>query len=195
MPEITVRCACGRPMTLDSLRGPGAFRCRCGSAISVVVSVPPHCAGYQEGARCRDAVVHGLPVDLCKRHATEFARSLASQLLAVEDENLDEELAQTLQSWEEKLPADRTARNAPCVYYMRFGDRVKIGTTTNLLLRLEAIPHDELLATEPGSMALEKQRHKQFKLLQVNGEWFRHTGALAEHIAGLRETMPAGDVR
>jgi uncharacterized Zn finger protein len=134
-------------------------------------------------------------VDLCKHHAAEFARSLASQLLMTEDENLDEELAQTLRSWEERLPADRTARNAPCVYYLRFGDRVKIGTTTNLALRLVAIPHDELLATEPGSLALEKQRHEQFAHLRVRGEWFSHAGALADYIDSLRVTENAGSLR
>lgn len=73
----------------------------------------------------------------------------------------------------------------PVVYYLRFGDRVKIGTTTNLRVRLADLPHDELLATEPGSFDVEKQRHRQFAAYRVNGEWFHHCPAIAEHIATL----------
>jgi hypothetical protein len=73
------------------------------------------------------------------------------------------------------------------VYYLRFGDRVKIGTTTSLTTRLADIPHDEVLATEPGGHQLERQRHRQFEHLQIrmgtHREWFRLTPELAEHIA------------
>lgn len=59
------------------------------------------------------------------------------------------------------------------VYYIRFGDRIKIGTTTNLQRRLTALPHDEVLFTEPGSYELEQQRHRQFNRHLIAGrEWF-----------------------
>lgn len=72
------------------------------------------------------------------------------------------------------------------VYYIRFGDRVKIGYTTNLRGRLQAIPHDEVLATEPGDMQHERNRHVQFADLRVIGEWFRYEEPLISHIKSLK---------
>lgn len=74
---------------------------------------------------------------------------------------------------------------AGSVYYILFGDRVKIGYTTNLSERLRAIPHDAVLAVEPGSMQDERARHAQFHDLRVVGEWFRYEEPLQSHIAGL----------
>jgi len=72
------------------------------------------------------------------------------------------------------------------VYYVRFGDRVKIGYSTNLDGRLKAIPHDEVLATEPGTIQDERARHAAFADLRVTGEWFRYEEPLVSHIAGLQ---------
>jgi hypothetical protein len=73
------------------------------------------------------------------------------------------------------------------VYYLRFADRVKIGTTSNLERRLCAIPHDEVLATEPGSFNLERRRHLQFADDRLMGEWFALSPALQHHIWHLNE--------
>jgi hypothetical protein len=81
------------------------------------------------------------------------------------------------------------------VYYVRFGDQVKIGTTVNLGKRLKNLPHDEVMATEPGAGRLERQRHKQFGHLRVqkgsHREWFQLTPELAEHIAAVRARQDA----
>ena len=74
------------------------------------------------------------------------------------------------------------------VYYLRqrddFGDRVKIGTTTNPRQRLAAVPHQELLAFERGDRHLERRRHTAFAADRYPGtEWFRTTPALLEHVA------------
>lgn len=69
---------------------------------------------------------------------------------------------------------------------MKFGDRIKIGTTTNLLKRREAIPHDEVLATEPGDRSVEGKRHTQFRHLRVKGEWFRIAPELLAHIERIK---------
>jgi len=83
--------------------------------------------------------------------------------------------------------AQRAAEDAKClVYYVRFGDRVKIGTTANLKGRLHSLPHDEVLATEPGSYPIERARHAAFADLRVTGEWFRYEEPLVSHIAGLQ---------
>lgn len=69
------------------------------------------------------------------------------------------------------------------VYYLRFGDRIKIGVSSNLRSRLVVIPHDELLTVEVGDREVERGRHEQFELAHISGEWFRPTPELLEHIA------------
>ena len=90
---------------------------------------------------------------------------------------------------ESEAPAYRptaTTPKASLVYYLRFGDRVKIGYTTNLPARLRTLPHDEVLATEPGSIQDERARHAAFADLRVTGEWFRFEEPLVSHIAALQ---------
>ncbi|MET0725375.1 MAG: GIY-YIG nuclease family protein [Leifsonia sp.] len=73
------------------------------------------------------------------------------------------------------------------VYYIRFDDRIKIGTSANPRSRIASLPHDEVLAFEPGGRALEQRRHAQFAEHRIPGtEWFEANAALAAHIAELR---------
>jgi len=69
------------------------------------------------------------------------------------------------------------------VYYLRYADRVKIGTSANPRQRFGAIWHDELLAFERGGRALEQRRHVQFAADRFAGtEWFRRSETLTAHI-------------
>lgn len=60
------------------------------------------------------------------------------------------------------------------VYYLRVGDLVKVGFTSNLVTRLRSYPPDSvLLAAEPGTRGLESQRHHELRHSLVRGqEWF-----------------------
>lgn len=81
-------------------------------------------------------------------------------------------------------------REHAIVYYLALGNRVKIGTTTDLPGRMRAVPHEELVAFEFGSYALERQRHQQFAHARVVGEWFlREDAELAAWITNLRDTI------
>jgi len=82
-------------------------------------------------------------------------------------------------------PEHRQPTHSPVVYYALFGDRVKIGTTTDLVGRMGAVPHDHLLATEPGGREVERRRHEQFATWHATGEWFHHCPAIAAHIETL----------
>lgn len=68
------------------------------------------------------------------------------------------------------------------VYYIRFRDVVKIGTTHTLKGRLSSLPWEEVLAIEPGDMQVERHRHKQFAKIRFMDEWFRDSRELADHI-------------
>ena len=85
------------------------------------------------------------------------------------------------------VPDDELER-APVevVYYIRFRDQIKIGTSTNPRLRLASLPHDEVLAFERGGRLLERRRHVQFAAHRFPGtEWFAVHDALLAHIAEL----------
>jgi hypothetical protein len=73
------------------------------------------------------------------------------------------------------------------VYYLRAGDRIKIGTSANPRARLAQLSFDELLAFEPGTRVLEQRRHAQFAAHRFGrGEWFAAHDELLAHIDGLR---------
>lgn len=73
------------------------------------------------------------------------------------------------------------------VYYLRYADRVKIGTTGNPRQRFAAIWHDDLLALERGDRRLEHRRHVQFAAERFGTtEWFRLSDAIRAHIAVVR---------
>jgi hypothetical protein len=80
---------------------------------------------------------------------------------------------------DDELPPPRV----DVVYYLRYGDRVKIGTTANPRRRLAAIWHDELLAFEHGGRTLEQRRHAQFAGDRLGGEWFALSAPVQAHIA------------
>lgn len=74
------------------------------------------------------------------------------------------------------------------VYYLRLGERVKIGTSGNPRQRLAAIPHDELLAFERGDRMLERRRHAQFDHDRLGtSEWFAASADILAHVDELRQ--------
>lgn len=81
------------------------------------------------------------------------------------------------------------------VYYIKFCCRVKIGTTAMLEARLAELPHDALLATEPGDRTLEQKRHKQFADSRITGEWFTYTPALEAHVLAVRKGLATDPAR
>ncbi len=96
------------------------------------------------------------------------------------------EYAESLDSSQAAAQEQHPPAPGEVVYYMRIGNRVKIGWSTNLPGRLATINPEELLAVEPGGLAVERQRHRQFAHLRTHGEWFQLTEALTEHIGSLR---------
>lgn len=80
----------------------------------------------------------------------------------------------------------RERRTHPAVvYYMRVGNRVKIGFSTNLTERVSALAPEEVMATEPGDRSVEEARHRQFADLRVAREWFRLEEPLTSHVTAL----------
>jgi hypothetical protein len=84
-----------------------------------------------------------------------------------------------------------TPTTASLVYYVRIGDHVKIGTTTNLTARLNALQVDRipgaLLGTEEGGRDVERMRHRQFEADRIDSrrELFIPSSRLMAHIKTL----------
>ena len=84
--------------------------------------------------------------------------------------------------------ADLPPVRVDVVYYLRFGDRIKIGTSHNPRGRLAQLRFDELLAFERGDRSLEQERHAQFADARYPGsEWFHSHQELTEHIRMLSQ--------
>lgn len=76
------------------------------------------------------------------------------------------------------------------VYYIRAGEHIKIGFSTNMKARLSQLRLDPsaVLATEPGGRELEKQRHHELRGYRVNTkrEDFAPWAGLMAHIEAVR---------
>jgi hypothetical protein len=146
---------------------------------------------------CRGAVPTEAPLDLCDRHLAVAADWAGrgdgiSDLLPVPCRACGSRIGVRYPSgwicgvceWrvgevvDDELPPPRVE----VVYYLRYADRVKIGTTMNPRQRFGRIWHDELLAFERGGRGLEQRRHAQFATNRLGGEWFRRSPELAEHL-------------
>lgn len=111
-----------------------------------------------------------------------------------------DQFRQTLKHNQENYVKDRTADrllmkatstrlSTGVVYYLEFNGLIKIGTTSNLKKRLESIPWDNLLLTEPGTYQLERQRHEQFKNSHRRHEWFHKTQEVLSFIEMRKEEL------
>lgn len=83
------------------------------------------------------------------------------------------------------------------VYYAadvtRWGTHIKIGHTQDLRQRIRQLgpqytssgQRPILVALEEGGLAVERERHQQFRAEHAYGEWFHPVGALADYLITL----------
>lgn len=87
-------------------------------------------------------------------------------------------------------------KHRPLVYFVQNGDRVKIGTTTNLRNRISNLslrPTDIVLLLS-GGRPYEQSLHRRFAEQRVgNTEWFQCAGPVVEFIATETARMRAND--
>lgn len=147
---------------------------------------------------CDDTAAAGAPLDLCGEHLTVAAewvgqRDGVTDVLPDPCRLCGSRLGVRWPSgwlcavceWRhgEPVDAELPPPRIDVVYYLRFRDRVKIGTSAQPRQRLKAIRHDELLAFERGDRMLERRRHAQFARDRLGGsEWFDHSDAIEAHI-------------
>lgn len=159
------------------------------------------------GSLCGEAIVEGGPVPLCARHLLITVEFATTQVTAV---GVDDVLASpcvlcgarvgirypsgmicAVCEWRvgDVPESDLAPPRLDVVYYIRFRDRIKIGTSSNPRGRLAALWHEELLAFERGDRHLERRRHEQFAEHRLGrSEWFSSHPELTAHI----DTLAAG---
>lgn len=141
---------------------------------------------------CEAAPSAMLAIPLCDRHAIAAYRAVNS-LLADTPKALTDMLAGAIPERVLGKPTprpDRTKRDVRTtpghIYFVKAGDLIKIGYSTNLRQRLSQLGPVVLLATITGTMEDEKALHHQFGEYWDHGEYFRPGQRLMDHIASLR---------
>lgn len=141
-------------------------------------------AGKNNGSFCDGPVPPDSPVTLCGKHL----RVAYSYCLAKLDMATDEQVAtirHLLPRLDNQRLVDRVRKARAVVYYALVGNHIKIGTTIHLDERMRALEAN-LIAVEPGSYDLERDRHQQFAELRVpRTEHFRPGPDLVAHVAAL----------
>lgn len=136
---------------------------------------------------CMNPVPEDFPMDICEMHAL--------LTVAVMKERGGETMRR-LDAVYDAAPVSRELRPSKpiyvrgrpsVVYYMRFGNRIKIGYSTNLRVRRDALRPDEILAIEPGYQGEERAQHVRFAEYREEGEFFRMNRELVDHINMLRK--------
>ncbi|MET9728432.1 GIY-YIG nuclease family protein [Streptomyces zaomyceticus] len=125
----------------------------------------------------------------------ERAIEIATKFVRWERTRKAEESAKRDAKWKaEKAQRQAEAEARGCwVYFIRAGQLIKIGMTTNLAGRFSSLRPNEVLAVQRGGLDEEAALHRQFAALRVRGEYFHPGPALQQHIRHLRETLGAPD--
>jgi len=142
---------------------------------------------------CNAAPSEELEAPLCMSHA----KKIAVQVMLLNNTSVDKDSPYVAGKVNRKRLIDpyvgKKTERYGLVYFIQFGDRIKIGYTTDLEQRMSAIPHDKILALIAGTMADERRCHEKFAHLRLTGEWFSAGPDLLKFIAKLpvHETLAA----
>src|SRR5690348_15631784 len=152
------------------------------------------CLGIEEGAPCTDLATIAQPVPLCTHHQMQVAMAIVPEMLASAASfarraqlpvERDSETHRAV-SRARVAGIDLNGVHGARVYFVRNGDRVKIGYTTNLRGRLDALclRAEAVLLLLEGGKDLESALHRYFAGHRVpNTEWFRYTGEIKTYIS------------
>lgn len=80
------------------------------------------------------------------------------------------------------------------VYFVRSGEALKIGMTSDLAQRLQTLQNASatrlvLLLTLPGDVKVERHYHAKFAHLRLEGEWFRAADELTRFLVSERQRL------
>lgn len=138
---------------------------------------------------CPEQPVEFAPVALCGKHLRkvyEFAQDLVI-------EQWDGAVREYVSDLHAKFSPPRAVRRRPGnVYFIRLGDRIKVGYSENPAARLAELPHEEVFGVIPGSREDERGWHRLLADYRVTGEWFRADPGVIAHISRVCASATAG---
>lgn len=120
--------------------------------------------------------------------------ALRARQLAAREAKLQAAIAYTRRASSAPVAAQRQpsiswqitrGRHQPVVYFLRNGNRIKIGTTTDLHQRIRrlALRPEHIALLIPGGRTEERALHRRFaELRDGNTEWFQDSGPLAQYL-------------
>ena len=164
--------------------------------MSDLTARPASCTIARPGGEFCDApAFDGLPFPVCGRHAAELYRAVRERMdgLASDPLGFATRMIEASDAEDRRRYANMPVPREEVVYYVRLGDHVKIGYTSDLKARMNKYgPTARLLATERGTMSTESARLRQFaQYLDAGKEWFRPGPRLMAHIRNLKTSVAA----
>jgi hypothetical protein len=166
------------------------------------------CVVTDGGSTCLRGVEVLTPVKLCRLHALEVSAAVLPTFLnqaareerfAVDGRSLLRPLPEPLQ----KAKAVSVRGVVPeahedVVYFLRNGNRIKIGWSSSLATRLRALclPRDSAVLLLSGGVSLEGRLHKHFSAYRVPGtEWFSAHPELTSFIEAMQPSDTCSELR
>jgi hypothetical protein len=149
-----------------------------------VVNKTMECAASVQGLICWHSTVVTTPIPLCRKHLAAVMHQatqifVSSNTVLDRQELGDEDLIARARVL--SIPNALAGPHEEAVYFLRNGDRVKIGYSSNLRLRITALslrPRDAMLLLA-GDKMLERALHRHFHRQRVFlTEWFDLAGSL-----------------
>ncbi len=127
---------------------------------------------------CEADPAEGYPVPLCVWHISAVVRHFmedARQRFEYQPGRIDVGDIQAINRASAEVGVRAKKTPPSVVYFLRCGERLKIGTTTDLQKRLKGLPPGDLLGTIPGGVDVEREMHHRFRGHLIQGEWFMAT--------------------
>lgn len=152
-------------------------------------AVIPRCTAMKaSGNFCDGKSLPDAPFPICVKHAADVLHYLNSFMPADQDGRIILAVRGMENARAQREERKRFTPKTGQVYYVRVGDTIKIGHSDNVPRRIRQYPPGSaLLAVEPGELALEHQRHYQFRAHRVAGrEWYAPAPELMAHIDRVR---------
>lgn len=139
--------------------------------------------------KCLRPTIADAPWAICQRHARLITIRYSQDLFdlahaAFQPRSITPE-QRVMEELEREVRAERSV-----VYYLDLGSAIKIGTSVSLKARLKSLrlKPDVVMATEPGDVELERERHREFAHLRIDrAENFRPEVDLLLHVKRVRE--------
>jgi hypothetical protein len=133
-------------------------------------------------SECPEPLIAGAPVRLCGKHIREVYE-FAQDLVTDRWDGAVREYVAGLHDTFKPPPAVKKRPRQGYVYFIRLGDRIKIGYTENVDRRLSELPHEEVLGVIPGTRDDEQGWHRLLADYRTVGEWFLADPEVLEAVA------------